>query len=165
MRSLRLIVPMLALALVAAGCGESDDYESTTLSLESPAVESDLLENAPQGPSRGDTVVFAAPLSEEGRGEVGRFEGTGTVTDIDEGGAEPVELRSSLVQFTLEEGTLVVAGVYSTPLGGRVPADEGVTRPVLGGTGEYEGARGEVTQTPTSNGGQRHVFEIETPSD
>jgi hypothetical protein len=165
-RTLQLIVLVLALTLVAIGCGDSDDYESTTLTLESPPLDFEVIDQGAQGSSRGDVGVLTTPLFEQDSDrEAGRLDGTGTIATIEERGGEQVELRASVVQFTLEDGNMVVAGVFEAPTRARVPTDEGVTRPILGGTGAYRGARGELTQTQLPDGGQRHEFDIETPSD
>jgi hypothetical protein len=63
----------------------------------------------------------------------------------------------------LRDGSLLLGGVFvSTPRSG-VPAREGVRRPVIGGTGAYRGAMGEVTQTPLPDDRQKAVFDITVP--
>lgn len=62
---------------------------------------------------------------------------------VDELDGTEVEYRAGQVQFTREAG----------------PIDAGTTRAIVGGTGEYFGASGEVTATP--GGGDRIDYELE----
>ena len=87
------------------------------------------------------------------------------VTDVGTEGSEDVEYRSGTIQFTLDEGTIVAAGVYVAPVGETYPAKGGVARPIVGGTGKYLNARGQVTQTPLDDGGYRNELELELPSE
>ena len=162
MRSPILLAPVAALALLA-GCGDSDDEESTKLTFDSPPLELQVVDNDPQGPSVGDTHVFSGELLEQGSDEpVGRLDGTGTVTAFDQRGGEQVDLRASIVQFTFDDGSIVVGGVLPGPSREAKVASGGVTRPILGGTGKYQGASGVATLTSLPDGELRHVFEIET---
>jgi hypothetical protein len=162
MRLSLLVASIAALALLV-GCGDSDDdSESTTLTLNSAPLDVEVVDNGGAGPTRGDTQVFTAPLTEEGSDrEVGSLEGTGTISDFDQRDGQQVDLRTSLVQFTLEGGTVIVGGVFPGPSRtGKLVGE--LVRPILGGTGEYRSAGGEVTQTQLPNGGLKNVLEIET---
>jgi hypothetical protein len=153
-------------AAFAAGCGDSEEFESQTLVYDSPTIEIEVGDNAPKDASRGDTRAFTSPLLEEGGGEeVGRLDGTVTVTDVTERDGEDVEYRTGTIQYTLDDGNIVAAGVYVAPVGEVVPATGGVARPIIGGTGAYVNARGQVTQTDLGDGAYRNELEIEIPSE
>jgi hypothetical protein len=157
-----LIAAVVALALLG-GCGDSDDDGgSTTLTLLSAPTDFEVVDNGDQGPTRGDTQVFTAPLTDEHSGrEVGRFDGTGTITGFDKRNGQLVDLRTAIIQFTLEDGTVVAGGVLPGPTRtGKVVGE--VVRPILGGTGKYRSAGGEVTQTQLADGRLRNILEIET---
>jgi hypothetical protein len=159
------ILAVAGAAIAVTGCGSSEEYESETLTFDSPSIEIEVEDNADKGASRGDTRAFTSPLLDEGGEEVGRLDGTVFVTDVRNEGEEQVEYRTGTIQFTLDESSIVAAGVYVAPVGETYPAEGGVSRPIVGGTGDYLNARGQVTQTPTDDGGYQSVLELEVPSD
>jgi hypothetical protein len=73
-----------------------------------------------------------------------------------------LESRIGVIQYSLRRGTIVAAGVYSAAPGVVVPKG-GVTRAVIGGTGKYLGASGQVVQTPLANGNIKNVFTLLAP--
>jgi hypothetical protein len=153
------------LALAAAGCGGGDEFESETLTYESPSIEIEVADNPPKDASIGDTRAFTSPLVDEDGEEAGQLHGTVFVTDVAKEDGEQVEYRTGTIQFSLDGGTLVAAGVYVAPVGETYPAEGGVSRPIVGGTGDYLYARGQVTQTPTDDGGYTNELEFEIPSE
>ena len=170
-RKVLTAVVSLGVAVFAVGCGDDDDdnsgeYEKSTLVYDSPTIEIEVGDNPPKDASRGDTRAFTSPLVEEGTDEeVGRLDGTVSVTDVGEQDGEEVEYRSGTIQFTLDGGTIVSSGVYIAPVGKVVPAKGGVSRPILGGTGDYVNARGQITQTDLGGGAYRNEIEVEVPSE
>jgi hypothetical protein len=87
------------------------------------------------------------------------------ITDIEERDGQRVEFRSGEIQFSLEDGNIVASGNYVAEPGEGVPAEGGLERAIVGGTGAYVGARGQVTQTALGEDGIRHVLDFETPSE
>lgn len=165
MRRATAIACLLPLALLA-GCGDSEDYEQHDLTLTSPSIEVEVVDSNDDGKIPGDIRAFTQELFEEGGGEpVGRLDGTVVVTDVDELDGRKVEFRSGQIQYSLEDGNIIAAGNYYAEPGEAVPAESGVERAIVGGTGAYVGARGQVTQTPLGNDGIRNVLDFETPSD
>ena len=164
-RGFSAAVAAVGATLAVAGCGSSDEFESETLTFDSPSIEIEVADNPPKDASIGDTRAFTSPLVDEDGEEAGQLHGTVFVTDVTEEDGEQVEYRTGTIQFTLDEGTLVAAGVYVAPVGETYPAEGGVSRPIVGGTGDYLYARGQVTQTPTDDGGYTNKLEIEVPSE
>jgi hypothetical protein len=164
-RGTSIVVGSVCAALAVAGCGSSEEFESETLTFDSPSIEIQVNDQPPKDASRGDARAFTSPLLDEEGEEVGRLDGTVLVTDVGGQDGEQVEHRAGTIQFTLDGGTIVAAGVYVAPVGETYPAEGGVSRPIVGGTGDYLNARGQVTQSPTDDGGYRSVLELEVPSE
>ncbi len=166
MKSLRVVALPLAaaLSLLLAACG--DDVETTSLTFDSPTIDVAVTDRPPKNASSGDIRAFTSPLTEEGsQEEVGRLDGTVVVTDVEERDGVQVEFRAGTIQLTLDGGNIVASGIYVAPVGAVVPAEGGVERPIVGGTGEYVGARGVLTQTAIDGKAYRNVLEFEVDSD
>jgi hypothetical protein len=155
---------LLAAATLASACGEDSSAPQTKkITVLAGPVEAVQEDTGPSGPSPGETRSFTAELEDESGRPMGRMDGSVVLTDRVRRGGEVREHRVGDVQYTLRDGSLLLGGVYvSTPRSG-VPAREGVRRPVVGGTGAYKGAMGEVTQTPLPDDRQKAVFEITVP--
>jgi hypothetical protein len=72
-----------------------------------------------------------------------------------------LERRATLLFFTFADGKDQIiafgAGDYS-PASPEFDAGQPVVRPVLGGTGKYMGARGQVTSTRNRDGSYTQAF-------
>jgi hypothetical protein len=157
MRNLIPLCVLGALALGLAGCG-GDGSDEQTLTLNSKGGHTLSIEdNGRRGPSPADERSFSLALVTEDGRPAGRLDGNTTNTAIVGG----LEQRVGTVQYTLKGGTIVVSGVYLARPGVFVPA-RGITRPIVGGTGKYKGARGEAVQTPIAGGEIRNVLEFTT---
>ena len=148
------------LAVLLTGCSGSD---TTTFPLEQKAPRLVSQDFAPAGKSVGDVVSFAAPVSRDGK-VVGLVIGALTTAILPDEGllAEEVEQRIALLVFRLgPDDTISVLSdsVYPVDQREMKPGDPHV-RAVVGGTGEYIGARGQVTTTRNSNGTYVHEFEL-----
>jgi hypothetical protein len=74
-----------------------------------------------------------------------------------------VEKRGTLLFFTFGAGQdqIVVFGITDySPTAGEFAAGKPFVRPVLGGTGKYMGARGQVTSTRNADGWYTQVFTL-----
>jgi len=146
-----------ALALGVAACGDDDDGDTQKLTLETKGALTLFVEdNGRRGPTAGDERTYSQPLLEDGE-QVGTIDGSTTII----GESEGFEHRLGTTQFTLADGTILASGIYDAKPGVAVPA-RGVVRPIVGGTGTYEGAEGTVTQTAISGGQIRSVIEFTT---
>ena len=110
----------------------------------------DALIPAPNG--FGTVAVFESNLTRNGK-PFGTFTGTTLKTDVTPG--DPAgERRLRTFVFDLPKGQIVAigTGLYATPQS-EVPAlVKPTTIAIVGGTGDYLGARGQVTSTRMSDG-------------
>lgn len=156
---LPIVAAVLSLGGLAA-CGGDDDSKTQTLTLDSKSGRTLFVEdNGRRGPTAGDERTFSQALTEDGK-PVGRLDGSTTVVTS----AGGLEHRVGTIQFTLTGGTIVASGVYSAAPGVFVPKG-GVVRPIVGGTGKYLRATGQVTQTSIAGGEIRNVLEIRLGDD
>ena len=144
------------------GCGESES-DSTTLTLDLRGITSVTRDAPPKGSSAGDARSFSGALVTTDGKPAGRLHGANTLTYKDAANGKPTEYRLATVEFTLNDGSVLVSGIYPTRPGELVP-NKDIKRAIVGGTGKYEGAGGQVSQT-AKGGVVRSVLEIETPND
>lgn len=173
------LASLLALALAAAaGCNPTRHNHSSPAGGDTmPGVREMTLYNAPPmievfdygvpGGSEGDIIVWHAPLAnalptkDAPDVEIGLC--TGTMIVVRSGG-EPLvgedgarEHRMTQVEFDWHgsNDSLVIAG--SHPYQRNSPqSDRAIVRAVVGGTGRFIGARGEIVSTPLANGWYEH---------
>ena len=156
-------------ALLLAGCGDKDENqeeERVELTLiGGPVTEAQTDVGAP-GSSVGELRTFTRELTTESGEPAGEVEGTAVISQRRGSGQQLEEHRTSTVQLTLDEGDLVLAGVWvPRPTGPAVPHPRGVRLAIVGGTGEYRGARGETVQTPLSGGRLEIEADFHVPAD
>lgn len=157
----------LAGAGLLAACGDDgDEPETQEMTLVGPKIEIEASDLGEKDASRGDLRAFSQDLYDEGGASepAGRLDGAVQISDIDDTVDPPLEYRSGQIQFTLEDGTIVAAGTYVAEPGIAVPAEGGVERPIIGGTGAYVGASGVVTATAEGDG-IRYDLSFETDGD
>jgi hypothetical protein len=164
MRSPAFAVVAGALSLTALGaCGNDEKtMHMTLISSATKVVQSD---SGRRGPSPADVRALSQPLETQSGRPAGRLDGTVIISDQVRQGSELREFRVGTIQLTLERGNLVAAGVYVSTPRAIVPARGGTKRPIIGGTGVYRGARGELTQTALPGGRIKNVIDIEVPKD
>ena len=142
---------------------------STTASTETFTVYEDkptlkLLDLGPPGNSPGDVYHFFAPLHSSAGGPVtGEVSGTKTVVKLATDAKPNLERRATLLFFTFgeQQDQIIALGVHEYPK--NVPefeAGKSVARAILGGTGKYMGARGEVTSTRNADGSYTQAFTL-----
>lgn len=159
------------LAALATGCGESAPQgkpresapqgkpERLTLLTKGKGIVTDDV--GARGSSPGDRRTFSLAVVPEGSDRpAGRIEGTSTIVDQRVVRGERREFRTGDVQYTLRDGTIVIGGMYVARPGRAAPIGGGVRRPIIGGTGRYRGARGQVTQTPLPDDQIKSVIEV-----
>jgi hypothetical protein len=158
--------PTLAAGLAAAlmaGCGEKPESKGEQLTVIAGPITAFQEDIGPPGSSPGETRAFTAQLEDESGRPLGRMDGSVVITDRVTRGRDVREYRMGNVQYQLKDGSLILGGVFVATPRGTVPVREGVRRPVVGGTGAYRAAMGEVTQTPLPAGRQKAVFDITVP--
>ena len=121
------------------------------------------IDAAPAGPSVGDLRTYYLPLTRPGRtGRIGYLTGTLLTTAT----ARPragMELRAADLVFVVggPADQIVVGGVSAYPQSAPALTEKSVvTRPVIGGSGKYAGARGWCVTTHFPNDTWTHVFHL-----
>lgn len=115
------------------------------------------VDNGNPGFSIGDLVVGSGDLSRR-RGGVARGaqEWSAVVTRIEP--ATTRELRTATVQYTWRRGSILTEKIASFPINGGL--NDSVTYAVVGGTGDYAGARGTARLKVLNEREFRVVFDL-----
>jgi hypothetical protein len=163
-RTVTGLAALLASSLIAA-CGAHCSNPSTeTLTIYQDAPKMSLLDLGAPGNSLGDVYHFSAALHSERGGPVtGEVMGSKTLVKMPTDANPNLERRATLMFFTFAEGKDQIIAFGAADYSPSVPefeADKPVLRPVLGGTGKYIGARGQVTSTRNSDGSYIQVFTL-----
>lgn len=117
------------------------------------------------GSGLGTVRTFFAPIAVNGTSADDQYI-TGTLTTVAQGVADGLEVRTSNLAFVIggEQNQLVVGGVsLYAPAGATIAAGARTIRPIIGGSGKYEGATGEVVSTNLGANGWTHVFRVFLP--
>jgi hypothetical protein len=158
----------LAAVLVStlmAACG----LRSTTASTETLIVYEDkptlkLLDLGPPGNSPGDVYHFFAPLHSTPGGPVtGEVFGSKTLIKMATDANPNLETRATVLFFTFANhpDQIVALGAFAYPAtAGEFEAGKPVVRAILGGTGKYMGARGQLTSTRNGDGSYKQMFTL-----
>jgi hypothetical protein len=160
-------IALLGTCAVIAGCSAATATEEFTLVQGTPALTSIKVDDRPGGAStsaHGDLMAFDAPVSRDGA-LVGDVSGLLTTIDIpasDATGRDALEERFGTLVFRFNDiDTIVVSGssVYP-PAEAEMSADTPQFRAVLGGTGAYVAATGEVETLRNADGTYSHRFTL-----
>ena len=123
-----------------------------------------LLDLGAPGNSLGDVYHFSAPLHSERGGPVtGEVIGSKTLVKVATDANPNLERRATLLFFTFAGGKdqIIAFGAADySPSAPEFDAGRSAVRPVLGGTGKYMGARGQVTSTRNADGSYTQVFTL-----
>ena len=130
-----ILAAAIACVALVAGCGEQ---ERTVRVVSDRTDDVKRVDLPPRGKSPGEVVAFSSVLLDDReRRPIGRVHGTQTSIRI-EGARETVQ---GLLTFQLGRGDEIVVGGLSEASGNGTVVGRRYVRPVLGGTGEYAGAR------------------------
>jgi len=148
----------LALASLAfAGTAAAD--QTFTILQDLPALTH--VDVGLEGASHGDIMAFEAPFTTED-GSTGVMSGMVITVDIAVGEGE--NFLDRIAQIVVDFGgsdTLVIGGIASYPTGEVIMApDAPQLRAVIGGTGRFIGARGQVATTRRDAGHYEHSFTL-----
>jgi hypothetical protein len=169
---MNLIVQRITTAAAALGvsalissCGaHSTNPSNETFTVFEDAPKMSLLDLGQPGNSPGDVYHFSAPLRSSAGGQVtGEVFGSKTLIKLATEADPDVEKRGTLLFFTFSGGQdqIVVFGITDySPKADEFAAGRPVVRPILGGTGKYIGARGQVTSTRNADGSYTQVFTL-----
>lgn len=148
----------------SAGADGADGAVVETVTVLHPAPPAPtLIDAAPAGPSVGDVRIFHYPARTESGEEVGA-DWVMTTTAMDSP-SQGVETRVATAVFHFGAGTddeLLLEGVALYP-GESATLKEATTihRALIGGSGKYAGATGDVVSTHLPDGSWKHVFRIQ----
>jgi hypothetical protein len=136
--------------------------EEFTIHQDAPVIVP--LDAGPAGPTVGDSFYFYAALRVAPAGSVvGEVFGTKVVVKTATAQHPLVEQRITNLVFTFNDrrDQIVVAGVADYPTAdAEFDPDRPVVRAIVGGTGEFIGARGELTSTRHPLGGYTQAFAL-----
>lgn len=153
-----LVVAAVVLIGAVAGFASSTGVQTVHVQTRNPAIKT--LDFPPTGKSPGDVYVFSSTIvSGNGKTVIGRLRGTQTDIRV-EGGMETVQ---GMLTYELGRGNeLVVGGLSAYPVKGTAGLLKGkvFVRPVLGGSGKYAGAHGQVFSKQLSGGRYDQVFKL-----
>ena len=164
MKILRIVVaPALALGLsfglaTATAASQASDSNVTVVRVYHAAVAPTSI----TGSGIGTVRTFFIPIAVDGVAADGQYL-VGTLTTLAEGVSDGQELRSSNLTFVVgdEANQLVVGGIsLYPPAGATLAPGQRTIRPILGGSGTYDGARGQIISTNLGPSGWTHVLRI-----
>lgn len=154
---INLAVSLLAVAVVVLG------YLVVSDSIKKIVVTHGVIApSATIGSGLGTVRTFYIPITVDGVDADGQYL-TGTLTTLAEGINGDKEIRSSNLIFVFgnEANQLVIGGVaLYAPAGATLVPGVETTRPIIGGSGIYMGATGEVISTNLGDQGWSHVIYV-----
>jgi hypothetical protein len=153
-----------ASALITA-CGAHSTNPSTEMfTVYEDAPKMSLLDLGAPGKSLGDVYHFVATLHSSPGGPVtGELIGSKTLVKVPTDANPNLERRATLMFFTFDEGKdqIIAFGVADyLPTAPEFEPGKSAVRAVLGGTGKYIGARGQVTSRRNADGSYTQVFTL-----
>jgi hypothetical protein len=155
----------LLTSIVIAACGQHSTSPSTeTFTIYEEAPKLSLLDLGAPGNSLGDVYHFSAPLHSERGGPVtGEVIGSKTLVKVATDANPSLERRATLMFFTFADRKDQILAFGVADYSPNVPEFETgqpVVRAVLGGTGKYIGARGQVASTRNTDGSYTQTFTL-----
>lgn len=158
MRILRIAITLAALAASAAAAHAAEIKRTLKLHQDKPILSH--IDLGTGGTSHGDMLAFEAPVTGEG-GLKGVMFGLLITVDIADG-EDTFEDRTGQIFVDFGGGNSLVVMGTSVYKGNSKEMDPGAPqiRAVVSGTGDYIGARGQVTTTRNADGSYEHVIEL-----
>lgn len=147
---------LLATAGAATASAQGNGVE--TLRFTASGVTVTALDHGSSGKSPGDLYVYEGALRQKGK-RIGSIYGSNTTIKV----SGKREIVQGQLSYDFGGGdTLIVTGISAYPVDGKngFVVGEEVGRVVVGGTGIYSGARGNVTTTHQKNGVYKHVVRL-----
>ena len=153
-----------ASALIGACDAHSSNSSTQTLTVYEDAPKMSLLDLGAPGSSLGDVYHFSAQLRSKPGGPVtGELMGSKTLIKLASDANSNLERRATLMFFTFAEPNdqIIAFGVANySPNIPEFEAGQPAVRAILGGTGKYIGARGQLTTTRNADGTYTQVFTL-----
>ncbi len=145
-------------AIALSGCGGGSQLDDFTLLMQRPEVHT-VAVNANRL-SHGDATYVEAKVTRDGK-PYGIIFGQLTVKGLPGkfGRSDSIQIDQSEAVFQLKDGDIMVLGVSEYPLGGwKLKAEAPRIRAIIGGTGAYAGASGELITTRHGDGTYKQQF-------
>jgi hypothetical protein len=163
-RRVTRLAALFASVLMAA-CGQHSTNPTTeTLTVYQEAPKMSLLDLGAPGSSLGDVYHFSAPLhSTPGGPVIGELVGSKTLVKVATDANPTLERRATLMFFTFADPNdqIIAFGVADySPNIPEFEAGKPAVRALLGGTGKYMGARGQVASTRNADGSYTQTFTL-----
>jgi hypothetical protein len=159
--TLTVVLVAVAAALTGAITSSASSTRVQTLHIaSSKPLPLTTLDFPPKGKSPGDVYVFSGILYAPGsRRVIGQVRGTQTSIKLEHG----FETVQGMITYEFGSGNqIVVGGLGAYPLRGTgLVRGKKFVRPVLGGSGRYAGAHGEVISKQLPNHGYDQVFKLQ----
>jgi hypothetical protein len=155
----------LLVSILMAACGLRSTNSSTeTLTIYQDAPKLKLLDLGEPGNSPGDVYHFFAPLhSSPGGPVIGELFGSMTLVKLATDANPDLEKRETLLCFTFadRQDQVIALGVRDySPTAAEFEVGKPRIRAILGGTGKYMGARGQLNSTRNADGTYTQVFTL-----
>jgi hypothetical protein len=154
----------LLLSTLMAACSSHSNSSTETLTIYEDAPTLTPLDLGAPGNSPGDAYYFSAALHSSAGGPVtGEVFGSKTLVKLAAQISPNSEKRATLLFFTFHGGEdqIIAFGAGDYPAtAAEFDPDKPVVRPILGGTGKYIGARGQLTSTRNKDGSYTQVFTL-----
>jgi hypothetical protein len=148
-----------ALALIGLVAVPASANQTFSILQELPAITH--VDIGAPGSSHGDVMAFEAPFTAED-GTTGEMHGVIITVSIPIEGSDPFldRIAQIVVNFG-DTNTLVIAGTASYPTEqAEMAPDSPHIRAVIGGTGRFIGARGQMVTTRRDAGHYEHTFTL-----
>jgi hypothetical protein len=154
-----VIVVGAAVSIPGSYPGASAERKTFRIRQDAPVLV--RVDIASPGLSHADMLAFEATIRSDD-GTAGILRGILTTVDIPDGAGDLLEDRIGQLVFDLgDSNMLVVAGASVYPHQSvEMATNNAQIRAVIGGTGAFIGARGQVTTVRTDDGGYDHSFEL-----
>ena len=163
-RVMASVAALSASALVTACGARCTNPSAEMFTVYEDAPKMSLLDLGAPGNSLGDIYHFSAALHSERGGPItGEVVGSKTLVKLPTDTNPTLERRATLMFFTFADAKDQMIAFGAADYSPSVPefdAGKSVVRPVLGGTGKYMGARGQVTSTRNQDGSYTQVFTL-----
>jgi len=160
----KLLQPILLLIVSAIAAFSIFQNLSTTQEI---IITHDVVTpTATSGSDIGTVRTFNIPITVDGVSGPNDYL-VGTLTTWVEAVNDDDELRSANLVFVFgaEQNQIVLGGIsFYPPAGATLSANTETIRPIIGGSGIYQGASGQVISKNLGDAGWSHVLEVQLPS-
>ena len=149
----------IALGTLCSPSAEAAERRTFKVRQEVPVLV--MVDVGDKGRSHADMLAFEAAIQRED-GTAGVLRGLLTTVDLPDAEGDELEDRVGQLVFDLGDGSmLVVSGSSVYPAESiEMATNNAQVRAVIGGTGDFIGARGQVTTVRNEDGTYEHAFEL-----